>query len=116
MATVAQLSAPVSAPSEENVAVVYEDGCYRLLHSVCPECDPTDVRKNGTDDRHPKRNCSEHPNAAAPVRVQQYECTNPACERFSFTPSLPFIDERYEYMDEMRNLVQSACIHTAAYA
>jgi hypothetical protein len=114
MATVVQSSSPVSAPSEENVDVVYEDGCYRLLDPVCPACDTTAVTKNGTDDRHPKGSCSEHPDAAAPVRVQQYVCMNTACERSSFTPSLPFIGDKYEYVDEMRDLVQSVYIYTPA--
>ena len=114
MATSTQSSAPVSAPGEENAAGGYEDGCYRLVDPVCPVCGTTAVTKNGTDDRHPKGNCSKHPDAAAPVRVQQYVCTNAACERSSFTPSLPFIDDKYEYVDEMRDLVQSVYIHTAA--
>ena len=46
--------------------------------------------------------------------MQQYVCMNAACERSSFTASLPFIEDKHEYVDEMRDLVQSAYIHTPA--
>lgn len=114
MATVTQSSAPASAPVNENASVVYEDGCYSAATPTCPTCETTAVTKNGTDDRHPKGSCPEHPDSAEPVRVQQYKCTSTKCETSTFTPSLPFIEDGYQYVDEMRQLVRSVYIHTAA--
>ena len=116
MATASQTTAttPASAPDTDNASVVYEDGCYRLVEPTCSNCGTTAVSKNGSDTRHPKGRCPEHPEPTGSVGVQQYLCTNSACDTTTITPSLPFVEDGYQYIEQIRKDARSMYLHTEA--
>lgn len=86
-----------------NRNVVINDGVWRYQPPVCPDCESSDVNKNGTRERSPKGSCLVHPEPEGSVELQQYRCT--ACNN-SFGTTLPFVEDGYRYIDDLREMVK----------
>lgn len=73
------------APTDDDGSLIHEDYGSTEQRPSCPICGTDRPKKNGTYQRHP--------HGTAPVRMQQYECTQGG----SFTESLDWIKDGYQY-------------------
>lgn len=87
------MSTTTTAPSKRIEPSPNEAPVGEFSQPRCPECDRTDLWKNGKYTRHP--------HGAPPVRVQRYQC--PDCPG-SFSPSLSGIDVGHRYPQAVSQL------------
>jgi len=92
---------------------MFEEGRWYYQTPICPECGTTNVNKNGTKKRAPKGSCSAHPHPHGVVQIQRYVCNDPACDG-RFGTSLPYVEDGYRYIDDLRELVKITYAVTGA--
>jgi hypothetical protein len=88
------MSTTHTAPTGSFETTPHEPSLVEDPSLVC-ECGSERANKHGTYDRHP--------HGRAPVRMQRYRCR--ICGG-TFSPSLSYIEDDYQYPDEVRRLVR----------